>query len=331
MAQTPQSNCTLEQMAALLADCDDFVICGHVSPDGDCLGSQLALMCALRRLGKRANVVLVKEDAVDGNLCATLPFVDELVPASQYAGACKTFVGVDVPTRERIGEAACGLLDASEVSFTIDHHAVDTTMCEHVYVDPDAASTTLLIWELASYLGVSREGEFATCCYTGLVTDTGRFQFQNTDERAFCFAAEMVACGAKPAEISRQIFQNRTLASVKLEGVAISRMELDLESGVAITRLGLSDFEACCAVKSDAEPIIDVLRSVAGVRAACVLREQEDCIRGSLRAKDETDVSAVAREFGGGGHVAAAGFTLHCGMEEAFNKVKDAMLKAVRA
>ena len=331
MAQTPQSNCTLEQMASLLAERDDFVICGHVSPDGDCLGSQLALMCALRRLGKRANVVLVKEDAVDGNLQATLPFVDELVPASQYVGACKTFIGVDVPTRERIGEAACELLDAADSSFTIDHHAAETTMCQHVHVDPDAAATTLLIWELVSYLGVSRDGDFATCCYTGLVTDTGRFQFQNTDERAFRFAAEMVAAGAEPAEISREIFQNRTLASVKLEGVAISRMALDLESGVAITHLGLSDFEACGAVKSDAEPIIDVLRSISGVRAACVLREQEDCIRGSLRAKDATDVSAVAREFGGGGHVAAAGFTLHCGMEEAFNKVKDAMLKAVRA
>ncbi len=331
MSATPQSNCTLEELASKLATCDDIVICGHVSPDGDCLGSQLGLMYALRLLGKHANVVLVKDEPIESNLALALPGVDELVFAGDYSGQCKTFVGVDVPTRERIGQAACALLDKAETSFTIDHHAVETTMCEHVYVDPQSASASLLIWELAGYLGVKREGNIATCCYTGLVTDTGRFQFQNTDERSFRLAAEMYACGAKPADVSQKIFQNRTLASVLLEGIAISNMTFDQASGVAITHLSLEEFERVGAVKSDAEPIVNVLRSISGVRAACVLREQEDCIRGSLRAKDSTDVSAIARKFGGGGHVAAAGFTLYCSLDEAIAQVQTAMLEAVRS
>lgn len=331
MSVSPQTNCTLVELAARLRACDDFVICGHVSPDGDCLGSQLALMCALRRLGKRAHVVLVKDEPIEKNLSIALPMVDEFVFAGDFDGVCNTFIGVDVPTRERIGEAACHLLDNAADSFTIDHHAVDETMCETVYVDPDSASASLLVWELAKHLGVSSEGELATCCYTGLVTDTGRFQYQNTDARSFDLAAEMVACGADPASISRAIFQNRTQASVRLEAIALAHMQLDDSLGIAITHLSRDDFKAAEAVKSDAEPLIDVLRSIAGVRVACILREQEDCIRGSLRAKDSTDVSAVAREFGGGGHVAAAGFTLHCTLDEAVCVVKDALRKVVFA
>lgn len=330
MAVTPQTNCTLPELASHLLECDDFVICGHVSPDGDCLGSQLALMCALRRAGKRAHVVLVKDEPIERNLALALPLTDELVFAGSFGGVCKTFVGVDVPTRERIGREACALLDSADESFTIDHHAVEETMCNHVYVDPDSASASLLIWKLVSYLGVSREGDVATCCYTGLVTDTGRFQYQNTDEHCFVLAAQMLASGADPASISRSIFQNRTQASVRLEGIALSRMIFDEKLGIVLTRLSRGDFKQAGAVKSDAEPLIDVLRSIAGVRVACVLREQEDCIRGSLRAKDDTDVSAIARKFNGGGHVAAAGFTLHCPLDEAVSLLKRALSEAVR-
>ena len=143
--------------------------------------------------------MLVKDEPVEANLLRVLDGAQDLVFAGAYKGAPGAFVGVDVPTRERIGEAACALLDQAPFSFTIDHHAVDTTMCDMVYVDPDAASTTMLIWELAGYLGVERTGAVANCCYTGLVTDTGRFQYQNTDERCMSLAAEMVAAGADPA------------------------------------------------------------------------------------------------------------------------------------
>lgn len=314
-----------------MRELDDFVVCGHVSPDGDCLGSQLALTAALRRLGKRVTCVLVKDEPVEANLLRVLDGAQDLVFAGAYKGAPGAFVGVDVPTRERIGEAACALLDQAPFSFTIDHHAVDTTMCDMVYVDPDAASTTMLIWELAGYLGVERAGAVANCCYTGLVTDTGRFQYQNTDERCMSLAAEMVAAGANPASVSREVFQNRTYASMRLEATAIMRAEFSEDGATALGYLTREDFARFGAQKSDAEPVIDALRRIEDVRVACMLREQEDCIRGSLRAKDDTDVSAIARTFGGGGHVAAAGFTLHCTLDEAVAQVRAALAEAVRA
>lgn len=331
MAVSPQTNCTLAEVANRLCELDDFVVCGHVSPDGDCLGSQLALAAALRRLGKRVTCVLVKDEPVEVNLLRVLDGAQDLVFAGAYKGAPGAFVGVDVPTRERIGEAACALLDQVPFSFTIDHHAVDATMCDMVYVDPDAASTTMLIWELAGYLGVERTGAVANCCYTGLVTDTGRFQYQNTDERCMSLAAEMVAAGADPASVSREVFQNRTYASMRLEATAIMRAEFSDDGATALGYLTREDFACFGAQKSDAEPVIDALRRIEGVRVACMLREQEDCIRGSLRAKDDTDVSAIARTFGGGGHVAAAGFTLHCTLDEAVAQVRAALAEAVRA
>ena len=118
---------------------------------------------------------------------------------------------------------------------------------------------------------------------------------------------------------------------MQLEAQAISRAEFHELEGFAISYLTLEDFARFGAVKSDAEPVINALRSIAGVNVACMLRQHEDCIRGSLRAKDDTDVSAIARAFGGGGHVAAAGFTMHDSMQEAVDQVRAALQEAVCA
>lgn len=329
MALTPQTNTDLASVAAFLQSHDDFVICGHVSPDGDCLGSQLGLAAALRSLGKRATCLLAKDEPVDVRL-SYLPGIGDMVPAASFAGDAQTFVAVDVPTRDRIGQAAAALLDRCAASVTLDHHAVDSSMTDLVYVDPDAASVTMLVWEVAGLMGADLAGDVATCCYTGLVTDTGRFQYQNTDRAALLAAAGMVGAGADPAAVSRAVFQNRSLPSIRLEGLAIDRMELGADGAFALSWLSLADFAAENAVKADAEPIIDALRSVAGVRIACMLREQDDVVRGSIRAKDATDVAAVARRFGGGGHRAAAGFTLECTLDQAREAVRAALTEAVR-
>ena len=147
---------------------------------------------------------------------------------------------------------------------TVDHHAADFAMTALAYVDPDAASTTVLVWELAGLLGADRAGDVATCCYTGLVTDTGRFQYQNTDAAALRAAAEMVEAGADPAAVSRAVFQNRSVPSALLEARAVERMRLCVGGAAALSWLSQADFEALGAAKADAEPAVDALRSVRG-------------------------------------------------------------------
>ena len=143
------------------------------------------------------------------------------------------------------------------------------------------------------------------------MTDTGRCQHGHTDAAAFKGACEMVAAGARPGEIAREFYQNRSLASIELEGRTVSHMCLSGDGEAVLSWLSLADFAECGAVKADAEPMIDLLRSLRGVRVACMLREQDGEVRGSFRSKDDTDVAAIAGEFGGGGHKAAAGFTIH--------------------
>ena len=129
MTVTPQTNATLREIVRAIEDRDDFVLCGHVSPDGDCLGSQLALWHALRARGKNAACLLVKDDPTPASV-SFLPGIDEMIPASLYAGSARTFIGLDVPTRERIGDAACAILDSCSYSITVDHHAAPARMCD---------------------------------------------------------------------------------------------------------------------------------------------------------------------------------------------------------
>lgn len=319
---TLQANINLAMLAQVLKKCDDFVICGHVNPDGDCIGSQLALAATLRALDKHVTCLFAEDEPVDSSLCF-LPGFEDIIPATSFRGTVHTFVAVDVPTYERMGSVAAALCESSDVFITIDHHVSDKPMSNLSYVDSKAASTTTLIWELASLLGVERGGDIALCCYTGLVTDTGRFQYQNTNAAALRAAYQMVDAGVDPAFVARVLFQNRSLPSMRLESIAIARLHLGPMGAYALSWISLEDFEAVGAVKSDAEPVIDVLRSLVSVRVACMLREQNECVRGSLRAKDDTDVSLLARIFGGGGHKAAAGFTLNLTLAEAIPFVEE--------
>ena len=316
MAVTPQTNVSLEKIATILQDNDDFVICGHVSPDGDCIGSQLALWHALKSIGKNAACVLVRSDPLGASL-DFLPGAEEMTPAADFAGTCKTFIGVDVPNRERIGRAACAILDTAQLSITIDHHAADERMCDFAYVDPDAAAASMIVWEIIKLLVDGPSKECALCAYTGLLTDTGGFRFQNSDSRAFQAASELVAHGVDPSFVATNVYQNRTLASLKLEAIVINRMDVFCDGQVAMSWVDEGDVQNVGAERADLEPLVDVVRSVQGIRVACMMRKQDGKARVNLRAKDDTDVSELARELGGGGHKAAAGFTIDMPMKEA--------------
>ncbi len=316
MTVTPQTNTTLNEIAKLIARRDDFVICGHVSPDGDCLGSQLSLWHALRALGKKATCILVKDDPAPADV-SFLPGIGEMVPAALFDGDAKTFVGLDVPTRERVGEAACAILDTCTCSITVDHHAVPERMCDYAYVDPESASASILVWEIVKMLCDEPPAESALCAYTGLVTDTGGFRYQNSDSRAFASAAELVRYGVDPAFVAAKVFQCRSWAALKLESLVLDRMTLNADKTRVLSWVSESDMKSLDARKDDTEELVSALRSMAGVRVACMLREQDGAVRGSLRAKDDTDVATLARKLGGGGHRAAAGFTLECDLESA--------------
>ena len=289
----------------LLRGARDVVICGHVSPDGDCLGSALGLSWSLRALGKQVTCLLAAHDPLDAGLLF-LPGIDECVVADEYAGAADLFVAVDVPKVDRMGDAAARIHAATPTTLTIDHHLSDAPFSQVNYIDSDSPAAAMLVWSVARALGPVDE-RIATCCYTGLLTDTGRFQYQNTTPAAFEAAFEMMQAGADPSSIAREVYQNRSRQSLALEQRMLSRIKYLGKGQFAMSYLTRADFVETGAVKADAEPLIDVMRSV----------------RGSLRAKDETDVAQIAARFGGGGHKAAAGFTYEGSLEAVLAQVEQ--------
>ena len=330
MAVTPQTNATLQEIAQALKTHDEYLIVGHVNPDGDCLGSPLSLMHVLRRLGKHAQCMLAGAAASIDKTLLFLPGAKEILASDEtYHASC--VIAVDVPTYDRMGQTIAALHEHAAFTVTLDHHACEKALSTLNYIDPDAASTTLIVWKLAAELGVSCQGDVALCAFTGLITDTGRFQYQNTDAIAFRSAAEMMECGADLSLVCTNVFQSRSYASLKLENSAISRMRFFLGGALAMTYVTLEDFKETQAVKADADTIVNTLRSLDGVRVACVLRENEEEIRGSLRSKDATDVSLFALEHGGGGHKAAAGMTLHGDIADIFDRTADELCAYLRA
>ena len=320
----------MQELVVALNERDNFVICGHVSPDGDCIGSQIALAEGLRALGKTVTCLLATADAIDYSL-AHLPGVEDMVVAKDYRGSFDTFISVDVPLAKRMGEEAAALHAQAAHTITIDHHPSPEPMSEVNYIDDASPACAMIIWELLAELGVSRTATMASATYVGLMTDTGRFQYQNTNADALRAAAEMVNAGADPADLATLMYQNRSPQSMALEERMLANHSV-LEGGqFAYSFLTIQDFVDTGATRADAEPLIDVLRCMRGVRVACLLREQDNNIRGSLRAKDETDVSLIAQRLGGGGHKAAAGFTFEGSMEEAIGALKGELSKLAQA
>ena len=308
MSQLDKSAVSLEEMAQALKAADNFVICGHVSPDGDCLGSELGLAWALRALGKKVVCLRAKDEPVEFGL-RFLPGVEDVIPACEYEGSVESFITVDVPTAKRMGVDAAELHVQATRTFTIDHHLSQEPLSHLNYVDASAPAAALIIWKLIPYLGIKPDVQMATCCYVGLITDCGRFTYQNTTADALSCAAEMLAVGVDPAKVAAEVYENRSRASLALERRVIEHCEYLNGGQVLISYLKRSDFVETNSTKVDAESMIDLLRSVRGVQIACMLREQDGQVRGSLRSKDSTDVAKIAAQFEGGGHKAAAGFT----------------------
>lgn len=292
----------------LLQGAKTVAVCGHVNPDGDCVGSAIALALALRAKGYDATP-LVAAKTLPASL-DFLPGYELLKPFGEYAATPDVFIAVDVPEAKRMGDAEA-LFTSAPKTAVFDHHEGPASFADVSYGDPSAAAASLLIWEFAQHLGVERAEGIAACCYTALVTDTGSFQYQNTDVAALRAAAEMVDAGANAAEIATNLFQRKPLAALSIETLAAQRIRFMEGGRAALSWIDDADLARVGATREDAEDLIDVVRQIDGVEVAALLKGQKDGhIRGSLRSKTGLDISIAARAMNGGGHKAAAGFTL---------------------
>jgi bifunctional oligoribonuclease and PAP phosphatase NrnA len=282
------------------------VVCGHVRPDGDAIGSTLGMTLALREAGIAAVPTLASR-AEGPSTYAFLPGFGLFVAAEQLE-APDVFIAVDTPIPDRLGLAE-PLMRAAKTVIVIDHHPDAHTYGAVNILDPRAAATAQLVWRLSNILNDRHSADVAQCCYVGLITDTGRFSYDNTCESAFLEAAEMVAAGVDPADMSRNVYQSRSRASLAIEARAMGRITVVNDGKVGYAWVDDADFAELGVLPEEAETLPDAVRVLGGIEVAVLMRQYGDEVRVNLRAKTGFDVSSVARHFGGGGHRAAAGCT----------------------
>ncbi len=301
-------------------------ICGHTRPDGDAIGSTLALASVLSLAGIDAYPLLPDEQTVPETY-TWLTHSDKYVNPSQAPLQLDYLFVLDTPTIKRLGEGSTYLARAQTI-ILIDHHMRQDIPAVECFVDTTASSTSQLVWDLVRASRFEISADTAGACYVGLSTDTGSFQHSNTTPKALHDAADMVDAGALPFEVANHMYNSKTQAALELEGRILERLTLVNDGLIAYSYVADSDFSETGALRSEGENLVELVRSVAGVKVALMFTLNAHETRISLRAKTGVDVSAVARVFGGGGHKAASGCTWP-EKDADFDTVKTAVIEAV--
>lgn len=316
-----------QQVLAALRRHGSFVLLLHVNPDGDSVGSTLALGLALERLGRRV----------------AFACPDDLPPAFRFLAGSERFrhwrevegdfevaVALDCSAPDRVGDARA-LLERCPAVLNVDHHPTNPGFGQYRWVDPQRACVGEMVFELVEGLGVPLDPAIAEALYTAIVTDTGSFRYEQTTPLTLRYAAALVEAGVRPERVAYALFESRTPESLALLRAALGTLRLEEGGRLAWMEVTRAMLAETGARPEDAEGLIGYARSVASVEVAVLFHEEPDGrVRVSLRSKREVDVAQVAASLGGGGHARAAGCTLPGPLAAARQRVLDAARSALR-
>lgn len=309
-----------EAVVELIKESSNIAILSHIMPDGDNIGSCLALYNALVKLGK--NVIVALDDDVP-EVYRFLKNSDQIVkPENDYN--LDLVIALDCGDAGRLGKSAKYLENNKIIN--IDHHISNSNFGHYNIVDVNASATAELVYDLINKLKINMDKDICECIYTGIVTDTGLFQYSNTTSETHRIVADLISNGVEPAKVYKDVYQNNSLSKIKLLGEALSSIELHYSNKIASIILKKELFEQIGAKDEDADGIINYARDIKGVEVALLFRETEDGkIKIGFRSKDFMNVNEIAQMFGGGGHKRAAGATAVGEIRD----IKEKVLKAV--
>lgn len=280
----------------------------HTSPDGDAIGSTLALLNALRHLGKDSYII--SRDVISDNL-SFLSFANEIDGNTlEPKEGTDLVIILDCGNVERI---SADLSNYKGKVINIDHHISNEEYGFINYVDVSAAATCEISYLLAEELGIDFKNKtdveinIGSAVYTGIVTDTGSFRHSNVTKRTHKIVSELIELGVNNSKVHSNLFDNKPFEKVKLMGCVLSNIELALENKVAVLEIPKGMLEEFNLKNTDTSDIISVGLGIKGVEVSMLLKEVEDGVKGSLRSKNDVDVRKVAEVYGGGGHIKAAG------------------------
>ena len=293
----------MNDVVSALIEYEAFVIAGHRDPDGDSLGSALALALGLEQLGKRA--VVLSPDTI-ASAYRALPGIDSVQRTAEIPDGYPVAVLVECSSLERSGLRGF----EGHLVVNIDHHSKNPRFGDVNWIDPEAAAVGVMTYKTLRALGVDITADMASLIYVAILTDTGSFRFSNTNPEAFRICAELVERGADPAPLAVAMYDNVPAAKARLLGQALTSLELVSGGNVALMVLPHEAFLQYPG-EPDTEGIVNHAQAIEGVDVSLLFKEVErGRFRISLRANDSADVAAIAAVFGGGGHAKAAGCTI---------------------
>jgi len=311
---------TVQQAAKRLLSQDHILILSHKSPDGDTLGSAYALLYALRACGKEAHVLC--SDPVPPQFAY---LVDE-EPTASFEPSFIT--AVDVASRELLGSALSDY--AVRVDLCIDHHRTNGDYAKETLVDDKAAATCEILYAVIAAMGASFTARIASCLYTGIATDSGCFKYPNSTAHTHRIAAELIEAGADYARINRELFDTKSKARVAIEKQVLDTLSFAEDGQIAWVCITQEMLRETGARESELDGLAALPRMIEGVEIGITLREQQNgSYKVSVRTAQKADASAICAEFGGGGHLRAAGCRFTCPYEEALEKLLSAAKRAL--
>lgn len=320
----------LEQAAARIAAADKILLTCHLGPDGDSVGSMVALAALLRAQGKQAT--LYNPDLVPRRL-KWMPLVKTFTHRLNRASRYQVTVVVDCGDRKLLGPDFPGPEVTGEL-IALDHHAASNPFGDLYVCDPEAASVGVLVARIARHLGWPIDPDAGVGMWVSLISDTGSFRYSNTNAEALELAAALVAGGVDPWHVSERMSERASINKYKLLSAALATLELDLDGKVAFMTISEEMVKAAGASWEDSEGTVNYTRSIKGVDCGVLITPaKQGGIRVSMRSKGHfIDAGAVAQGFGGGGHVGAAGCTLPGNdLGAARATIRDALAAALRA
>lgn len=316
----------LDEIKELVINSKSIYLASHINPDGDNLGSLLALAMGLRSLNKNINIIKVDNTPKD---YLFLPEIDNL---SEYTvdTVGDLFIALDCGDIDRLGYAKEIALNSKYI-INIDHHRTNTEFGNINIVEPNISSTGEIVYELLEGLGIELTKDMATSLYTALSTDTGSFIYSNTTGRTYEIAGKLLDKGIDLNNIVVNLYQSKSLSGTKLYIEAINTMKFYFDNKVSLTYVTKDMIERNNASWDDTEGLVNFGRDIEGVELSCLLKEYgEDEIKVSLRSKEYLDVSNIAKNFNGGGHIRAAGLTINDNLENAVERLLAEIEKALR-
>ena len=313
------SEVVLDDIVNVTNKSSKIVILTHESPDGDAVGSSLAMYIALKNLKKNVDIVVDEYSKIFD----FLPYSSEI--KREVKGKYDLAIALDCASKARLYDNN-DLFENSNITISIDHHGSNTYFANYNYVIGNSPAACQVLLRVFKRMGISITKEMGECLIAGIITDTGGFRYDSVDSETFEFASLALDLGVNVSDIYIRVFQTKSKSQFMLSQIATGRLELIYKDRIAFTYITMADEKRCKSLKGDHEGIVNVGQSIENVEVSIFLHECEKGYKFSLRSNNFVDVSEIAAIFGGGGHVRAAGGLISANLED----TKKMLIKEVK-